>query len=99
MATKKSGFDYEALLAKSQVFVELLRIYLRCTPRIQEAILNMMKLIDDPQADEEDRERANATIAGALLAFTEEGGPKPEKPGFLIPIPQETRARLAQQQL
>ena len=71
MATEPRSFDFEQLLSRTPIFVELMAIYLRSSPGIQEAIGELVHLANDSSLAASERERAQAAIAGALLAFAD----------------------------
>jgi DNA-binding Xre family transcriptional regulator len=54
-------------LAASQMFAHFLQAYLECEPEIQDVIRRMAAIIDDPEADEDDRAMAIATLYEALF--------------------------------
>ena len=54
-------------LAASQMFAHFFQAYLECDPPIQEVIRQMASIIDDPDADEDDRAMAVATLHEALF--------------------------------
>jgi ribosome-binding protein aMBF1 (putative translation factor) len=101
VTAQTQNIRYEDLAAKSRVFVELMRIYLRCSDKIQQVVIDMLRLIDDPEATEEDRERAHGTIAGALLAFAEESATTQDGPkggALRLRIPPATKTLIQDQQ-
>jgi DNA-binding XRE family transcriptional regulator len=97
VVTWNQNLNYEDLLTKCRVFVELLPMYLRCSSKVQEIIVEMAKLIGSPESAEEDRERACGTVAGALLAFATDEQSSAHRPHRLS-IPSETRALMAEHQ-
>lgn len=68
MATEPETLDFDDLLSRTRIFAELLAIYLRSSPRIQEAIREMAAMANDESLAPGDRESAYAAVAGALLA-------------------------------
>jgi DNA-binding Xre family transcriptional regulator len=54
-------------LAASRMFAHLFQEYLECEPPNQEVIRQMASIIDDPEADEDDRAMAVATLFEALF--------------------------------
>jgi plasmid maintenance system antidote protein VapI len=54
-------------LAAGRMFAHFFRAYLECEPPIQEVIREMSSIIDDPEADEDDRAMAVATLQEALF--------------------------------
>jgi predicted XRE-type DNA-binding protein len=53
--------------AASRMFAHFFQAYLECEPSIQEVIRQMASIIDDPEADEDDRDMAVATLQEALF--------------------------------
>jgi hypothetical protein len=49
------------------MFAHWLQAYLECEPDIQDVIRRMAAIIDDPDADEDDRALATATLSEALF--------------------------------
>jgi DNA-binding Xre family transcriptional regulator len=54
-------------LAASQMFAHFFQAYLECEPPIQEVIRQMTAIVDDPEADEDDRAMAVATLHEAFF--------------------------------
>ncbi len=54
-------------LAASQMFVHFFQAYLECEPSIQEVVRQMASIVDDPEADDDDRAMAVATLHEALF--------------------------------
>src|SRR6516165_9320344 len=62
-------------LAASQMFAHFLQAYLECEPAMQDVIRQMAAIVDDPEADEDDRAMATATLHEALFpAYSERDG-------------------------
>lgn len=97
MDTLKQNLDYDHVLAKCRIFVELMSIYLRCTGRLQEVVNDMIALIGSSEATEEERERAYGTIAGALLAFAVDEKELVGGPPLRLRITPEAKAAMAEQ--
>lgn len=58
----------------SEVFAELFPIYLECSNEVQAAIKDMVLIVNDPEATEDERHMAVATIAEALFPASCDSG-------------------------
>jgi DNA-binding XRE family transcriptional regulator len=70
VAPELESCDFEELLCKARSFAELMGVYLQSSPKLREAIIDMVELAQDEATGPADRDRAYATIASALLAST-----------------------------
>jgi lambda repressor-like predicted transcriptional regulator len=57
----------------SQLFAQVFQAYLECSEEAQAAIRDMVEIVNDPEATEDDRAMACSTIAEALFPSRHEG--------------------------
>jgi lambda repressor-like predicted transcriptional regulator len=62
-------------LMVSQQFAQMLCAFRECSAEVQEVILDMARIVNDPDALEDEREAAVATIAEALFPCRVNGAP------------------------
>lgn len=67
--TRKTSRDTEDQLHSSltRVFADLMRAYLECSDEVQDSIREMTRIVNDPDADPDEREMALLTIREALF--------------------------------
>jgi DNA-binding phage protein len=67
-ATKDvQGPDDRLHASLTRVFADLMRAFLECSDEVQNAIIEMAQIVNDPDADPDDQEMALATIQEALF--------------------------------
>jgi predicted XRE-type DNA-binding protein len=64
-ATRSRSLEIE--MTASRLFAQVFQAYLECDTRIQQVIKDMVAIINDPEADADDRAMAEATIHEALF--------------------------------
>lgn len=57
----------DSRLVASRAFADVFRAYLECSDQAQEAIREMIEIVNDPDATDEEAEAALFTIAEALF--------------------------------
>jgi lambda repressor-like predicted transcriptional regulator len=72
-AARTRGSDIE--LTVSRLFAQAFQAYLECGPAIQQVIMDMVRIVNDPETDPDDAEMSLATIHEALFpAYSPEDG-------------------------
>ena len=66
-----SGVDSK--LVASRAFAEVFRAYIECSDKIQKVIRDMVEIVTDPDATEEERRMACITMANALFPSYHDG--------------------------
>jgi DNA-binding XRE family transcriptional regulator len=68
-----SILDSELRKSAARDFAYLMRSFMECSSDMQQAILSMARIVTNPDADQEDREMALATMQEALFPSSQDG--------------------------
>jgi lambda repressor-like predicted transcriptional regulator len=67
METKTRSRDIDPELMTSRMFAQVFQAYVECTEEIQRLVRDMVEIVNDPSATEDEKHMACSTIAEALF--------------------------------
>jgi lambda repressor-like predicted transcriptional regulator len=70
---KKVKKEIDGNLVASQMFAQVFRAFLECSDEVQAAIREMVEIVNDPEASEDEKYSASLTISEALFPASHNG--------------------------